>query len=114
MVTLECTICRKQYEARYANKLYCSKACKQKAWRAKQKAERAKQKAELAGQAPRYDALETGLARALPRSGAKAAELRRRAGDDCTELIFELVATVLHEMRAGATSATKAEGVPMK
>lgn len=106
MIKVTCTVCGAEFEGAYINRQYCSARCKSKAWRAKKKAE-------LAGQAPRYDALQSGLARALPQAGAKAAELRRRAGDECTELIFELVATVLHEVRASATRA-KAEGVPMK
>jgi hypothetical protein len=110
MLKVTCAVCGAEFDGAYANRQYCSARCKSKAWRAKKKAERA-------GQAPRYDALQTGLARALPQSGAKAAELRRRAGDDCTELIFELVATVLHEVRTSSpksNGANKAEHVPMK
>jgi endogenous inhibitor of DNA gyrase (YacG/DUF329 family) len=104
MIKVTCAVCGAEFEGAYINRQYCSARCKSKAWRAKKKAE-------LASQAPRYDALESGLKRALPQAGAKAAELRARAGDECTELIFELVATVLHEMRAGAPKANgKAEG----
>jgi endogenous inhibitor of DNA gyrase (YacG/DUF329 family) len=103
MITVTCAVCGTQFEGAYANRQYCSAACKSKAWRARKKAE-------LAGEAPRYDAMEEGLQRFRPKSAAKAGELRRRAGDDCTKLIFELVATMLTEERE---QARKAEKVPM-
>jgi hypothetical protein len=103
MPTITCAVCRREFEGAYANRHYCSAACKSKAWRARKKAQ-------LADQAPRYDSLEEGLMRFRPKAGAKAGELRRRAGDECTELIFELVATMLKEEKE---LARKAEIVPM-
>lgn len=104
MHEVTCAVCGRQFEGVYTNRQYCSNACKSKAWRAKHKAA-------LASQAPRYDAMQEGLERFRPKSAAKVGELRRRAGDDCTKLIFELVATMLTEERE---LARKAEGVPMK
>jgi len=120
MVTLKCTVCGREYEAVYSNKLYCSSRCKTAAWRAKKKAaaaEAAPGRAELVAQ----------LARFAPHTGALAREMISIAGDDCTELIVRLVAQAVREIGAtvpaaspvatnGATKAqaSRAEGVPMK
>lgn len=116
MVTLKCTVCGREYEAVYSNKLYCSSRCKTAAWRAKKKAERT-------AAAPARAELVAKLERFAPHTGALARELISEAGTDCTEMIVRLVAQAVREIGATAPGAgapatngakADAEGAPMK
>jgi hypothetical protein len=108
MVTLKCTVCGKEHEAHYANKLYCSKACKQKAWRAARAAR-------LEAAAPARAELVGKLERFAPQTAALARELIGTAGDDCTELIVRLIGQAVREVGPAMPGAPVARaGAPTK
>lgn len=114
MVTLKCMVCGKEHEAHYANKLYCSKACKQKAWRTARAAR-------AAAAAPAREAQLAQLDRLGPKTGAVVRAALREAGPECQDKIMRVALQAAEELgplvaSAKATSATraKAEGVPMK
>lgn len=92
MITMVCAKCGKQFEAQRPTARCCSNKCRTALYRANKAAV-------AAGQQPRYDALQAGLQTFLPASGLKAQALRAKAGEDCNELIFELVASVLRELK---------------
>jgi hypothetical protein len=92
MVHHTCKVCGASFDSPRAQRDYCSGRCRTALYRANKAAV-------AAGQQPRYDALQAGLQTYLPASGLKAKALRAKAGEDCTESIFELVATILREIK---------------